>query len=106
MTPEEQLIAIAEWCGFKPGIEREIPYRKVWWKDGGVFCDCDLPDYLNDLNAMHEAEVTVFNKKDWHKYTDILCDQVQSKNDSPIRATAAQRAEALLRTIGKWKDTP
>lgn len=58
-----------------------------------------LPDYLKDLNAMHEVEVWVRDESGlhfsvWNKYVTGL---------SPV-ATAAQRAEKLLRTIGKWKD--
>jgi hypothetical protein len=66
-----------------------------------------LPDYLADLNAMHEAE-KVLTK-------DQLIEQAEwigaCSNEMHIkawvillRATAAQRAKAFLRTVGKWEE--
>ena len=74
-----------------------------------------LPDYLNDLNAMHEAETLVIysNDKSPKKYTqqikaaickDAGVKKAQMDFDMCITATAAQRAEAFLKTIGKWKE--
>ena len=61
MNPEAQRIAIAEKCGWKRGE----PYRcgdpryhvEVRWTEPkfGAILE-QLPDYLSDLNAMHEAE--------------------------------------------------
>jgi hypothetical protein len=90
MTPEAQRIAIAEECGWKTG------YRdpEAWHP---------LPDYLNDLNAMHEAEKMLVSLQ-WVSYSrrlQTLCDESVTW---PIHATASQRAEAFLRTIGKWKE--
>ena len=99
MKPEEQRIAIAEACGwisFKNGTDGFAPRdRKI-----NILCDIydPLPDYLNDLNAMHEAE-KVLNSEHWDNYCAIL-----DKLDGPsISATAAQRAEAFLRTLNLWK---
>jgi len=91
MTQEEQRVAIAEACGWKTG------YRdpEAWHP---------LPDYLNDLNAMHEAEKMLVSLQ-WVSYSrrlQTLCDESVTW---PIHATASQRAEAFLRTIGKWKET-
>jgi hypothetical protein len=73
-----------------------------------------LPDYLNDLNAMREAE-KLLNYYQLSTYEDILV-KVVNAGDSVtswyedsgcrlevIRATAAQRAEAFLRTLNLWK---
>ena len=60
-----------------------------------------VPDYLNDLNAMHEAE-KIFNDALYCRYINELCDVTIKGNNSMYMATAAQRAEAFLRTIGKW----
>lgn len=65
------------------------------------------PNYCGDLNAMHEAEKTLGDfsmpmeaETKMAKYWDEL-----AKFDTCcIHATASQRAEAFLRTIGKWKD--
>ena len=98
MTPEEQRTAIAEACGWKTG------YRdpEAWHP---------LPDYLNDLNAMHEAEKVLTDDQDL-EYSEALEQVVGARfgcnNAEDMRrlrsATAAQRAEAFLRTIGKWKE--
>ena len=68
----------------------------------------DLPDYLNDLNAMNEA---VMEKLKAHEmcladFAENLAKviQVPSSSLALIIATASQRAEAFLRTIGKWED--
>lgn len=70
-----------------------------------------IPNYLSDLNAMHEAEGALYPNTP-NKYIDTLkevCGAVDPENGKLsvwmiARATAAQRAEAFLRTIGKWKD--
>ena len=89
VTPEAQRIAIAEACGWKTG------YRdpEAWHP---------LPDYLSDLNAMHEAE-KVLNEKQDHIMNDTLWDMCEGRKYL-WHATASQRAEAFLRTIGKWKE--
>ena len=57
-------------------------------------------NYTGDLNAMHEAEKEIWiNKQQWDRYKAILQDM---RCDDAIHATADQRAEAFLRTIGKW----
>jgi len=96
MTKEEQRIAIAEACGWKTG------YRdpEAWHP---------LPDYLNDLNAMHEALKTL--NEDQMVSMDHHLDVVVGNGKQGLNyeyflwsATAAQLAEAFLFTIGKWKE--
>lgn len=107
MTPEQQRIAIAEYCGWKD----ETYNFSAWFKyDKDNFEpiaeSSSPPDYLNDLNAMHEAE-KVLNKELFEVYYTNLC---TSSNCLTLgvraftSATSQQRAEAFLRTIGKWKD--
>jgi hypothetical protein len=100
MKPEQQRIAIAEACGW------------------GVFANTrptDLPDYCSDLNAMHEAE-KVFWQIDWSYrsiFNDHLANIIKKREvnrnewnaETLLDATAAQRAEAFLRTINKWEET-
>jgi len=64
-----------------------------------------IPNYCNDLNAMHVAEEVFCTWRFWD-YADLLNRLVSGDmgKDSYIRATAKQRAEAFLRTIGKWVD--
>ena len=56
-------------------------------------------DYCTDLNAMHEAEKTL-RGGEWDTYVDLLADTWIEV----AHATARQRAEAFLKTIGKWEE--
>jgi hypothetical protein len=106
VTPEAQRIAIAEACGWTnvaPRIVKNVKHQGdditvgIWSDDGWI------PDYLNDLNAMHEAEKVLVSLQ-WVsclKRLQTLCDESVTW---PFHATAAQRAEAFLRTIGKWEE--
>jgi len=115
MKPEKQRIAIAEACGWvikTEQVEHTNGYqwtetRKFWVSPHGK--RGELPDYLNDLNAMAEAIATLgYDKQqDWlNKLSYVL--GFKSRNNwvlsDLVNATAAQRAEAFLKTIGKWED--
>jgi hypothetical protein len=72
-----------------------------------------VPPYCTDLNAMHEAE-KVLSGEQYHTFTlhvsnagwkALPFDYLQRLR-SCWSATARQRAEALLRTLGKWSDSP
>ena len=103
MTKEQINIAIAEACGMRGVWEKKI-----------TSCGCDgqwdyfnpqgnrLPDYCNDLNAMHEAE-KVFDTALYCRYINELCDLTIKGNNSMYMATARQRAEAFLKNINKWE---
>lgn len=102
MTPEKQRIAIAETCGYTD-IHEEIhaAFTYLWgWKDGKKDI---LPDYLNSLNAMREATVQVIHGNAFRRrrFYQTL-DEITHDQWDTIDATAAQRAEAFLKTIGKW----
>ena len=125
MTPEAQLVAMAEACGWewcdpfnkrkqsnvlRPPIGRsDLKCVKVW-KDGS-FGGGSLPDYLNDLNAMHEAE-KIMDRHQKNRYLNILhsiclpddCDELED-DFGWCTATASQRAEAFLKTFSLWKDS-
>ena len=124
MTPEEQQIAIAEACGWT-----NICLQPLWVSDiedefPPVLCGTHpskgrpegipkrfgpLPDYLNDLNAMHDAEKVLINDQDL-KYSESLALVVKARwktnNSYDMQkfrsATAAQRARAFLETLGLW----
>ena len=93
MNPAKQRIAIAEACGLRGSRDA-------------------FPDYLNDLNAMHEAEQKLW-AKDWamrHNFVDALARILnpvhgyrEQSGEALLDATAAQRAEAFLRATGKWE---
>ena len=99
MKPEQQRIAIAEICGYNrtSSISGNGP---AWTKGAEYFTR--LPDYLNDLNAMHEAEENIRHDHDsWGKYLVFLS---RSAPECRVFSTAAERAEAFLRTVGKWEE--
>jgi hypothetical protein len=100
MTNEQINAAIADVCGWVPDCDRGI----CWDQNGNAIITC--PDYCNDLNAMHEAEKAI-NISYYREYTndlyDIAC-RIHKETGvwMPYSATARQRAEAFLRTLGKW----
>jgi hypothetical protein len=67
-----------------------------------------VPWYAVDLNAMHEAELSITNALKWNKtYSNMLArvtDSHYSDDPSFFCATARQRAEAFLRALGKWEE--
>jgi len=101
IIPKER-VAIAKWLGVKPLAENDGD-RKVHIETFGVdpgpwgF----IERYEQDLNAMHEAELRL--GKNIEKYRITLLKVCYEMNTWACEATAAQRAEALLRTIGKWE---
>jgi hypothetical protein len=104
MTPSSQRIAIAEVCGYRKG--EAAPF---WLATpiGQPFKACgleDLPDYLSDLNAMHEA-VKALDREQRNDYGNWLFNICGTSWLLAVEATAAQRAEAFLRTVGKWDDS-
>lgn len=132
MTPEAQRIAIAEACGWQKmqrplsDADGEIPgyFETVWFHPKihtSVYPMYILPknppDYLNDLNAMAEAEMMLTDfqrRKHGLMLQEIIHEAVvgfvpdyerQLAGLSRIvSATAAQRAEAFLRTLNLWRD--
>ena len=106
MNTEQQRIAIAEACGWQfipeyyHGKDQPPEFTTVT-PDGRHLCGY-YPDYLNDLNAMHEAEkiLSPTSEIEWHNQLQNVCG---CSWRVMIRATAAQRAEAFLRTLNLWK---
>ncbi len=115
MNENEQRIAIAEACGWITIHNHEI-YEYNFRNTITDKCADKLPDYLSDLNAMYEAEKLVsLNGYDYivNLIRVVSGDQnmgfgpdgeMEYNEFSIVCPTAAQRAEAFLRTIGKWKE--
>jgi hypothetical protein len=101
MKPEAQRIAIAKACGWTKFTPETVQYtaRRSDGKWGPI------PDYLNDLNAMHEAVETLRGKDgpQWFDFQRTLMIECGSWMNC-IQASAAQRAEAFLKTLGLWTD--
>lgn len=95
MTPEQQRIAIAEACGWQIHPKDRfivIPPNSPH----SVQPLSTIPDYLNDLNAMHEAE-KVLTEDQFGFYENELYDMLEDSR--AISASAAQRAEAFIKTL-------
>lgn len=118
MTDTEINIAIAEACGWEPGVESERPYRSIWKRENVKARACDLPDYCHDLNAMHEAEsflshiqrnqfaglLLIATRSDaWEKQRDYMLCELRNDDWLIAHATARQRAEAFLHVKGLLK---
>ena len=103
MKPEQQRIAIAEACG----IVSKDQWGPLYKTARGVLRVC--PDYLNDLNAMHQAEMVLSRGEHYNQtggfglYVQNL-DFVRCGRKHLIEATAAERARAFLLTLGKWEE--
>lgn len=118
MTPEQQRIKIAESCGWLKITKLDSDLHG--WQEQGPLEP--LPDYLNDLNAMHEAEkaclTTIPLVTDYgirlvnalhreHKKNPRIQDtswRIPVVGNCGWFATAAQRAEAFLRTLNLWEE--
>lgn len=103
MTPEQINKAIAEHLGWF--LHEDKFGGPTYWaikKDGFInIYPSGNPNYYGDLNAMHEAEETLTEVDQWILYQ---CHLAEGQTKFIVHATAAQRAEAFLRTIGKWQD--
>lgn len=119
MTEQEQQIAIGEACGVCIPDWRYNGAGHYCTKCGRVDYDAigkakhpPEPDYLHDLNAMHEAEnLRGLNPVDYIEKLAKIVNAEMAEGWSGLNdvflvrhATATQCAEAFLRTIGKWKE--
>jgi hypothetical protein len=122
MTPEAQRIAIAEYMGWAMRWQGN-DYLCVRHPDKGacggpsnmsqaVMDAANVPDYLNDLNAMHEAEKVLETDRqlceyDTHLATIVMRDWKVSGvllSSMDWHAKAAQRAEAFLKCLDLWRE--
>jgi hypothetical protein len=110
MTPEQQRIAIAEACGWT--LDTKFDNCSTWVNPRGTYVGADLPpDYLNDLNAMHEAEKVLTDDQkrafamQWLPCVLIIngrYSRSQIEEFKFVNATAPQRAEAFLKTLNLY----
>lgn len=118
MTDEEINRAIAEACGWT-GIRMHFnDTLQCEWLMGcppNPHVEVALPNYCQDLNAMHEAWRSLETRRKRIEFSVYLRVKVvadgghqTSFNEDIVacveNATARQRAEAFLRTAGKWRE--
>jgi hypothetical protein len=116
---------MAELCGWRLQGSPEHQKATDGWQFGHTFAIDPsgklvsrnaIPNYCTDLNAMHEAEETL-TEEQWDfmfgylvsiRWRNASEDERRGlgsqKQLSPARATARQRAEAFLKTLGKWEE--
>jgi len=115
MTPEQQRKAIAEACGWRRYSPGDFNPTERWEYGpiaGRVVQTTHLPDYLNDLNAMHEAEKMLTPETRPEYLCQLFTTATKGltglypvdENYLTNHATAAQRAEAFLKTLNLWED--
>lgn len=84
--------------------------------NGAAVHSSQIPDYPENLAAMASAEKVLTEDTQERDYAQWLFKLTTGFDYSPAdifardifkcaRATAPQRAEAFLRTIGEWKET-
>jgi hypothetical protein len=110
LSAEQQQLKVAELCGYT--LERKAGWLNfpMWFKGDDVQTQ-GLPDFLNDLNAMHEAWLTKIAENNvlcskfcyflgqvlrplWTDDKDFIWFYSRVEN-----ATAEQRAEAFVLTL-------
>ena len=104
MTPEAQQIAIAEACGWEPTPEGHFHPDNPTGQTP--------PDYLNNLNAVHDFvsqkfTTTLMLAEYEYRLRACLADgrpTFEVAGYELANATAAQRAEALLKALNLWKE--
>lgn len=124
MNNEEQRIAIAQACGWtcvRPcemrQIDGEMKVVGIWGESPAPCATMPwVPDYLTDLNAMHEAVNHAcetggftFQERYVRELRAVVTRRRRDCNEMQIdywmaEATAGQRAEAFLRTLNLWTE--
>jgi hypothetical protein len=69
----------------------------------GITQKTGIPDFSGDLNEMHEVE-RVLTDTNMFVMAHHIERLVSAKGQHYFHATARQRAEAFLRTLGKWEE--
>lgn len=113
MTDEEINIALSRECSLRLSSDGWVSSRKPFFKaletgDPGHPCYGRIPNYCHDLNAMYEAEETL-SETQLQSMASLLCGRddrttYENRYAKVMHTSARQRAEAFLRTIGKWQN--
>ncbi len=118
MKLEAQRIAIAEACGWTKcrlaikgaGAPERGP--SPYGIPPGRNYEAAVTPYERDLNAMHEAEKVLTKESQCARYAGEIAAIVKGYAHEPFlgvqsyiwHSTAAQRAEAFLKTLNLWKE--
>jgi hypothetical protein len=108
MTDKQINAAIAEACGWTEIRDNVVGKAPGETANRVMF----LPNYSTSLNMMYDAEQCLWRKDYYmrHDYVNELGKLLNPHNwqrmeaSDMLDATARQRAEAFLKTLGKWKE--
>ena len=103
MTDEQINQAIAEACGWTEIRDNMVGKAPGETSTRVMF----LPLYCSNLNAMHKAEKTLKGYEQIHTYVWHLNNRKDWDTDfklMEVHISARDRAEAFLRTLGKWEE--
>jgi len=101
MTDDQINAAIAKACGWT-GIFEHPEFGLMGVAPETHGCRTAVEEYAHCLNAMHEAEKVIRDKELLFEYGMHISNS--HHYEYLLRATARQRAEAFLRTLGKWEE--
>ena len=123
MKPERMREKLAEWVGWRRCVEYDFDvycslhdqpvYRTTMFElDGDIRDVSELPNYTSELNAMRTLERRLDGDQMFKYYQEIywLVEGLRSAGpEYPaqhylLHASAPQRCEALLKTLGLWED--
>ena len=115
LSPDEKIYKIAEYCGAKwyrlvpsDDYERSLSFDDLNMNGSGLsFANGDekvvqihsLPHYLSDLNAIHKAVEETIEPERYPFYDHVLQRVMGGEFAFTSRATALQRAEALIEVM-------
>jgi hypothetical protein len=113
MTIQDKTIKLAEAAGWR--IEKANFHTMHVWEPGaklparlGLNMESKLPKYFKDLNAVHKLEKLLTDEQ-WVIYRDnirlIVLGPIRMVSQflkADIHATAAQRCEAIGKTLSLW----
>ena len=104
LSDEEKRIKVAELCGWKrKRVGTLISFKWYLGEGGSNGCsDNQLPNYLNDLNAMHEAEKLMSSEQSERFRSALHHSSIgggKMFGEAICHATAAQRAKAFVLTM-------
>ena len=117
MTDDEINEEICKFLGWKFSDHPDHIAKTASWEtaksfaikpDGEFVFKSSIPRFTASLDLMHELEKTLYCGMILKKY--YSCGYGRFKevlsviSNEMVSATARQRAEAFLRTIGKWKE--
>jgi len=131
MKPEQQRLALLEWAGWKYWHDNTetllLPPDSKWpsyphWKERGIvegdgrpnspLIEVSMLEKLNSLDCLAEFEAKLSDEQ-WDAYSKHLVpnwkDWVGTDKGVPawkklIHAKSAQKLEALVRTLGLWRE--